>query len=917
MYNILEFINTIIGSQQFLLVAELSSLCCKLYILIVLAIYSFRSETSKNLFILLIIFLSGAIFNDISWIMILTRSVFKITDNSIIVNFIARIGWALFITQHQALGLFLEYLITKKAQFKRRDILFTCINVILSSCFLYLAFFKSHVSSDSEETIGFERILVKLLYLYLLPLLAPVLYRIFKKIHVQEFPKILTQQLKIFIGFLIVPHLFLEHITNDNTLLAFMTSFSAKTRFALLSLSTMLCSYAIYYCCKRMMGLRFLNVKNQVESKDKFKFIKDFKGILEQLTYVTAIKELGHITQSFFKEFFDIPVSKTKLYVRKAGHDQSDINSYENYENTTDVSTKVENFIMNHDNATCPIASLLRQSKIFIKDEIEFTNFYDEQAHTTTILSFLNSINADIFLPIYERQTINAYIIVESNARLNRLFNSTERDEMLVFASYLSNIINILKHSNLKVLLQSEKELQEELYHKHQEINQCKESIRSFLRTHNERKIGILFYKGRRFNLANEAAQELIGMDINTNQGHHLAQSFKIIARKVQEYKTSQNILARNINGNRLMISGIPSLEHNAVILMVYHPEVSDIIKTQFDRLKDPSKWDYLLYLETTQSGQLINQLIPGTSETLINFKINLLATALSKKATLLQIHEDDLMPTVEILHHVSLRQTLHVLKLTVPEKSDEVAIKLFGINPLLGNNELSESLLQKLDNIGTLFIQNIHLLSIETQNYLAEFITYGFYHKFKSDQKLFSNVRIICSSTKSLHNLVAEGQFSKSLFSELKKMSLSMPSLNTLSDIEITELAHGFTEQALKNETFKNLLELSEKDKSKLLDQRPVSLQEFKTKIHQLLVQKSVKHKIYDKTEFDPAYHVSDPELAHAVRLGKKALKDPQIMAMLWDKFKNQNKIATLLGVNRSSVNRRCQEYKLYDEHN
>ena len=53
-------------------------------------------------------------------------------------------------------------------------------------------------------------------------------------------------------------------------------------------------------------------------------------------------------------------------------------------------------------------------------------------------------------------------------------------------------------------------------------------------------------------------------------------------------------------------------------------------------------------------------------------------------------------------------------------------------------------------------------------------------------------------------------------------------------------------------------------------------------------------------------------PDIAQAVRLGKKALQDPQSMAILWNKFRNQNKIATLLGVNRSSVNRRCQEYNL-----
>ncbi len=40
--------------------------------------------------------------------------------------------------------------------------------------------------------------------------------------------------------------------------------------------------------------------------------------------------------------------------------------------------------------------------------------------------------------------------------------------------------------------------------------------------------------------------------------------------------------------------------------------------------------------------------------------------------------------------------------------------------------------------------------------------------------------------------------------------------------------------------------------------------------------------------------------------------IRTPQSMAILWNKFRNQNKIAALLGVNRSSVNRRCQEYNL-----
>ncbi|MCL5875758.1 MAG: hypothetical protein M1114_04765, partial [Candidatus Dependentiae bacterium] len=55
-----------------------------------------------------------------------------------------------------------------------------------------------------------------------------------------------------------------------------------------------------------------------------------------------------------------------------------------------------------------------------------------------------------------------------------------------------------------------------------------------------------------------------------------------------------------------------------------------------------------------------------------------------------------------------------------------------------------------------------------------------------------------------------------------------------------------------------------------------------------------------------------TDPELVQAASLGKHALRDERIMAMLWDKFKNQNQIASFLGVNRSSVNRRCKMYNL-----
>ena len=126
----------------------------------------------------------------------------------------------------------------------------------------------------------------------------------------------------------------------------------------------------------------------------------------------------------------------------------------------------------------------------------------------------MQRINADIFLPIFEKERIIGFIIVESNARPNQLYSNIERDEMLVFASYLGNIINLLQNRNLESLILQEKELKEELYKKNQEINQYKESIRSFLKNTKHKEIGIIFYKHRRFIYANQTAKEMIKINI-------------------------------------------------------------------------------------------------------------------------------------------------------------------------------------------------------------------------------------------------------------------------------------------------------------------------------------------------------------------------------------------------------------------
>ena len=55
------------------------------------------------------------------------------------------------------------------------------------------------------------------------------------------------------------------------------------------------------------------------------------------------------------------------------------------------------------------------------------------------------------------------------------------------------DIIHLLLNKNLDTLVHQEKELKEEVYLRHQEINQYKESLRSFIRTSRDKEIGIIF----------------------------------------------------------------------------------------------------------------------------------------------------------------------------------------------------------------------------------------------------------------------------------------------------------------------------------------------------------------------------------------------------------------------------------------
>ncbi|MGB8367570.1 MAG: sigma 54-interacting transcriptional regulator [Candidatus Babeliales bacterium] len=903
-----NYVETVISSYPFLLIAITLSFLLKLFIFSNTIKQLLHATSQFRLWLLLTIILSANMISDFTWITKLSTFLFIPTMDYRIMLTIVRIAWAFTIIQSQALALFLVALVTKQYKLTFHQKIYCTITTlwVLFQLGLIVTCFNNNTPAMRPKI---ELISQYGIIWYQFLLILPSLFLVFQKLRKKNLPQILKTQLRILVKALMIPYLVIEFIqANPFRIQIFSFEFLADS-LAAVGASTILLTIVLLYCARKIMGLRFLNLNGHVQAKPNLQFANDFKIILEQFRQVTSIYELEHIVKHFFKDAFEIPISKIHLLFR----------NIESYPNQTDRSfryfdtsdDRVETFLsMNAGN----ISTLIKKQPVLIYDEIDFSYFYNQSAEYHHLCNFLQAINADIFLPIYEQDTLLAYIIVEQQARTNKLYNNAEQDEMIVFGSYLGKIINLLKYRTLETFIEHEHILKKELYLKHQEISQYKESIRSFVRTNNQRKFGLLFYKDRRFTFGNQEAKKLVSINVNRHEGHPLTRALKQIAQQVEQYKMPQQSFAKDIHGNTLILSAVSHAQQNNVIIAIFYPEISDVIKQHVDFLKNPTEWDYLLYLQTNKSGQLINQLIPGAGETILNFKIALLKAALSNKAILLDAPEEDLTSIAELLQHISLRQTLYVLDLARAEQGIDIVIKLFGINPIFGKKRQQNTpLLEKLNKTGTLFIKAIDRLDSSCQDYLAEFIRYGSYRKFKGEQRFASDVHIICSSNKNLAKLAEEGKFSQALFQELKHTNLMVPSLITLPAEELSMLADGFSQQTTSLKDFENLLGLSNREKHKLVQNRPASFQELKARVQQLVIKKSQKHDIQEETYFDPAFEATDPDLIEAARLGKQALKDRRILTMLWEKFdKNQSRIASFLGVNRSSVHRRLKKYEL-----
>jgi hypothetical protein len=822
--------------------------------------------------------------------------------------FCIRIAWILSVLQYQSLTLFIETLINRQYLLPLRQQFFILCNIVLASCFLYVTIFNFNCST-AQDRFMFEMYLQKVAVIFLrFVIMLPTLYNVFYAMHGADcIPVLLKKQLYLFVYYLVVPQLILDIIEHMplNISVIFVTN-----SYTISALSTIFMTSALVFCAKNIMRLRFLNFSQHVQTLPNMEVIAYFTRAIDSMSQVIRLDELFDIVHTFFQTTFGL--SFTKIHVHFLPGEDSLHAEAAALTSSSNRDHYIAGFLATHYKE---FMTLFHNDQVLVYDEIDFTNFYEPHNHYTLALQFLRAIDAYIFLPLLHKGALVGYITIARYAQDDKLYGKADYDAMTLFGGYLASIINLLENQNVEHLFEVQHRLIKELHEKHQEIEQCKEGIRILLNGERSAVADILFYDHRQqFLTAHKTPLKIVPVSVFHNKDHCLAIAFIDIAKKVVEYTTPFSSMIQDENGKNVCVHAFLDLSEKSVTLLVGHPSFMQELQPHIHMLQDPNDLDYLFYLQTTSAGHRINSLIPGTTKELIQFKIQLLKCGLSNAPILLTCNPDDSMTTIELLHHISMRNTLQTVNVYPHSDMFDIRTALFGINKFMHvrDRACQKPILQELDGIGTLHIGGIEFLSHEVQDLIAQYLRLSYFHPYKSEQKITSNVRIIFSSNKHYIDLVRHNLVSGSLRTLLQHSTLALPPIALFSDTELFELADTISKQISSGSSHLPLLSLNTKEKKKLIAKRPTSIHGFKNQITKALEEKAEAHKHPD-TPSEEVCLAFDPDILAIMHSPKQTLNDPQKMSILWKKFdKNQSKIAEFLGVHRSTVNRRCREHNL-----
>ena len=236
----------------------------------------------------------------------------------------------------------------------------------------------------------------------------------------------------------------------------------------------------------------------------------------------------------------------------------------------------------------------------------------------------------------------------------------------------------------------------------------------------------------------------------------------------------------------------------------------------------------------------------------------------------------------------------------------DNIELELFGS---LNSNKIRKGLFEKSEN-GTLFIDEISEMPLQTQAKILRVLTDKNFNRLGDDVTIPVSCRIICSSTKKLNELVDDGSFRKDLFHRINVVTISLPKLIERSgDIDL--LVDHFSI------FYSNLNKLSNVDLKPMILKNyfdykwPGNIRELRNVVerHIILGDKYEDMNTSDNNE------VSKNVISLPLKNARKVFERNYILSQLERFDGNISKTANFIGMERSALHRKLKQLEIYED--
>ena len=232
----------------------------------------------------------------------------------------------------------------------------------------------------------------------------------------------------------------------------------------------------------------------------------------------------------------------------------------------------------------------------------------------------------------------------------------------------------------------------------------------------------------------------------------------------------------------------------------------------------------------------------------------------------------------------------------------DGIEEELFGLEE---NSRIIKQGFFEQANNGTLFIDEIGDMPIQTQSKILRVLTDSSFYRVGSNKPVNVNVRLLCSSTESLEKLVENGNFRMDLFHRLNVVSITLPKLSDRTQ-DIDELIEYFSKIYSTNAN-SNTSDLRDYIKTNYMNYDwPGNVRELRNIVERYCIigGKITENKEQLDSGFNSKNVISMP-LKNARRIFEKNYLESQIQRFNG----NISKTASFIGMERSALHRKLKQ--------